>query len=159
MTVIRVCMQSAKGGENTVHLSLNLLPYKKILDKEEVLRLFINENLKNKNKHYYFYIHIKKTDTPGHDNKPLEKLRMIEFLDNTLFSFLKDFIKDNKMIITADHTTACKVKNHTADPVPLLSYPYTSKSKLDPERRFTENYSLKGKKYLGKNVLSQVFFR
>jgi len=72
----------------------------------------------------YAYIHIKETDLPGHDNKPIEKRLMIEYIDKTLFRFLKDFAppKKIKVVVTADHSTPCKLKAHSADPVPVLFY-------------------------------------
>jgi len=111
---------------------------------------------KNKNKYDYFYIHFKKTDTPGHDNLPFEKVKMIELIDRKFFAFLKDFIKENKLIVTADHTTACKLKAHTDDPVPVLTYP--SNTKISSEQRFTEFWGSKGKKIIGKNLLESNFF-
>ncbi len=75
-------------------------------------------------KYDYIYIHIKETDLPGHDNKPLEKKNMIEYIDKTLFRFLRKFAppREISVLVTADHTTSCKLKSHTADPVPVLFY-------------------------------------
>ena len=72
----------------------------------------------------YAYIHIKETDLPGHDNKPLEKKFMLEHIDKTLFRFLRKFAPPNriKVVVTADHSTPCKLKAHSADPVPVLLY-------------------------------------
>jgi len=72
----------------------------------------------------YAYIHIKETDLPGHDNKPLEKKMMLEYVDKTLFRFLRKFAPPNriKVVVTADHSTPCKLKSHSADPVPVLLY-------------------------------------
>lgn len=72
----------------------------------------------------YAYIHIKETDLPGHDNKPVEKKEMIEYIDKTLFKFLRKFAPPRKiqMAVTADHSTPCKLKAHSADPVPILFY-------------------------------------
>ncbi|MBM3228269.1 phosphoglycerate mutase [Candidatus Pacearchaeota archaeon] len=83
----------------------------------------------------YAYIHIKETDTPGHDNKPIEKKLMIEYIDRVLFKFLKDFATQNKIkiVVTGDHSTPCKLKAHSADPVPVLFYndkPPKPKSKI-----------------------------
>jgi 2,3-bisphosphoglycerate-independent phosphoglycerate mutase len=103
----------------------------------------------NKNKQDYFYIHFKETDVPGHDNKPHDKVKMIEMIDKDFFSFLKDFIKDARLIVTADHTTACKKKAHTAEPVPVLIYPQEKES----SKRFTEKEGLLGKKLAGRNLL------
>jgi len=35
------------------------------------------------------YIHFKETDVPGHDNKPLEKIKMLELIDNRFFQTSK----------------------------------------------------------------------
>lgn len=72
----------------------------------------------------YAYVHIKETDLPGHDNKPIEKKMMLEFIDKTFFKFLKEFCPPNKIkvVVTADHSTPCTLKNHSADPVPVLFY-------------------------------------
>ncbi|MDO8623267.1 MAG: alkaline phosphatase family protein [archaeon] len=86
---------------------------------------FSIEILKNNYKKAdYAYIHIKETDVPGHDNKPIEKKEMIEFLDANLFKFLKDFATQNNIniIVTGDHSTPCRLKAHSADPVPVLFY-------------------------------------
>lgn len=68
------------------------------------------------------YIQFKETDVPGHDNKPLEKKRMLEIIDKEFFSFLRKFVsgKDIKLVITCDHSTPCKLKAHSSDPVPVL---------------------------------------
>lgn len=72
----------------------------------------------------YAYIHIKETDLPGHDNKPIEKKLMIEYIDKTLFKFLREFAppKRIKVVVTADHSTPSKLKAHSSDPVPVLFY-------------------------------------
>jgi len=91
---------------------------------------------------------------PGHDNKPMDKIKMIEILDKDFFSFLKDFVKEEKLIITADHTTACRKKMHTADAVPVLIYPQEKES----AKRFTEKEGLLGKKLIGRSLLKNNFF-
>lgn len=107
-----------------------------------------------KNKFDYFYIHFKETDVPGHDNKPLDKVKMIETIDKDFFSYLKKFIGDARLIVTADHTTACRKKVHTAEPVPVLIYPQEKES----EKRFIESEGLKGRKLIGRNLLKNNFF-
>lgn len=107
---------------------------------------------RNKNKIDYFYIHFKETDLPGHDNLPLEKIKTIELIDKKFFSFLKKFAKESKIVITADHTTACKLKNHTADPVPVLTYPHPKGKEID-NQRYTEEFGQTGKKIMGRKLL------
>jgi len=103
---------------------------------------FSIKNLKRYSKKFdYAYIHIKETDLPGHDNKPLEKKAMIEYIDKTLFKFLRKFsLNGLKILVTGDHSTPCVLKTHSADPVPVLLYNH---SPLD-KKRFCEKDAKKG---------------
>lgn len=106
----------------------------------------------------YAYIHIKEPDVPGHDNKPVEKKEMLEYIDRTLFNFLRKFAPPNKIkvVITADHCTPCKLKSHSADPVPVLFY----NNSLPREQKFCESEARKGKlgRLTGKELLGKVGF-
>ncbi len=106
----------------------------------------------------YVYVHIKETDLPGHDNKPIEKKLMLEYLDSTLFSFLRKFAPQNKIkvVITGDHSTPCKLKSHSANPVPVLFY----NNSILRERGFSESSCRKGNLggILGKDLLEKVGF-
>jgi len=106
----------------------------------------------------YVYIHIKETDSPGHDNKPFEKKQMLEYIDKTLFSFLRGFApaKKIKIVVTGDHSTPCKLRNHSADPVPVLLYDFG----VPKERKFNEKECRKGKlgRIVGKEFLKKVKF-
>jgi len=129
----------------------------------------------------YAYIHIKETDLPGHDNKPFEKKHMLEYIDKTLFKFLVGFAPPNKIkiIITGDHSTPCRLKAHSADPVPVLFYnqsiPRASlfsgfsgffkkeEKEQAPKKekiRFCEREARKGilGSFLGKDLLNKVNF-
>ena len=111
---------------------------------------------KYRKKYDYFYVHFKETDLPGHDNKPLDKVKMLELIDQRFFSYLRKLIGDAKLIVTADHATPCRLKAHGADAVPVLSYPHP-KGK-EEEQRFTEEQALEGKKIIGKKLLSEKWF-
>jgi len=112
----------------------------------------------NRKKADYAYIHIKEPDVPGHDNKPIEKKEMLEYIDKTLFSFLRKFAPPNKIkvVITADHCTPCRLKSHSADPVPVLFY----NQSIPKEKKFCESEARKGKlgRILGKELLGKVGF-
>jgi len=97
---------------------------------------------RNLKKADYAYIHLKETDTPGHDNRPIEKREMLEYIDKTFFDFLRKTVPQNniKVIVTADHSTPCKNKAHSADPVPVLLY----NGRIPRERKFTESEARKG---------------
>jgi 2,3-bisphosphoglycerate-independent phosphoglycerate mutase len=68
------------------------------------------------------YIHIKGPDEPAHDGDFLKKKEIIEVIDKFFFSSLlkKLNLKDTIIAVTADHSTVCKIRAHSADPVPLL---------------------------------------
>ncbi len=72
----------------------------------------------------YAYVHIKETNLPGYDNKPIEKKHMIEYVDKTLFKFLREFAPPRriKIVVTSNHSTPSKLKAHSSDPVPVLLY-------------------------------------
>jgi len=68
------------------------------------------------------YVHLKGPDEPAHDGDFQKKKESIEAIDKYFFSSLlpKLDIANTIIAITADHSTVCAVKAHTADPVPLL---------------------------------------
>lgn len=68
------------------------------------------------------YIHIKGPDEPAHDGDFRKKLESIELIDKYFFGgILPGLDMANTVIaITADHSTPCAMKAHSADPVPLL---------------------------------------
>jgi len=106
----------------------------------------------------YIYVHIKETDLPGHDNKPIEKKMMFEYIDKTLFKFLRKFAPPNniRVVVTGDHSTPCKLKGHSADPVPVLLY---DNSELK-EKHFSEKEAAQGKlgKMQGNEFLRKIGF-
>ncbi|MEK6917933.1 MAG: hypothetical protein AABW51_03200 [Nanoarchaeota archaeon] len=112
----------------------------------------------NHRKFDYAYIHIIEPDIPGHDNKPFEKKAMIEYIDSTLVRFLKDFATVNnvKVVVTSNHSTPCGLKDHSADPVPLLFY----NSSIPKENEFSEVNAKRGElgRILGKDLLSVTGF-
>jgi 2,3-bisphosphoglycerate-independent phosphoglycerate mutase len=68
------------------------------------------------------YVHIKGPDEPAHDGNFNKKKEIIEAIDKFFFaSLLPELDMHNTVLaVTADHSTVCYVKAHTADPVPLL---------------------------------------
>lgn len=128
--------------------------YKNLYDGLKKACEFSVHTLKKENSfHNYFYVHFKETDIPGHDNRPLDKKKMIEYIDKHFFSFLFDFCKKNKLkiIVTGDHSTPCNLHSHSADAVPILFCDW----KEDKEKNFSEKECSKGQlgKIFGKEVL------
>jgi len=68
------------------------------------------------------YIHIKGPDVPAHDGRAEEKRAVIQDIDEAFFAELLPRIDPNRTVlaVTADHSTSCVRKAHTADPVPLV---------------------------------------
>ena len=158
-------MPLEKGIAESVGMDLYKVKYPKLRNIDVYSNLYsglktsikgaIKMIKKNKDNYDYFYVHFKETDIPGHDNKPHEKVKMIEMIDDMFFSFVKKFIGDKRLVVTADHTTASSIKGHTDDPVPVLTYPWPGENN---EKRFTEEQGLRGKKIIGKKLLSERLF-
>lgn len=137
----------------------NLDAYKNLYDGlRKACKFSIKFLKKNYKKADYAYIHLKETDLPGHDNKPFEKKEMLEYIDKTFFKFLRNFApsKKIKIVITGDHSTPCKLKNHSADPVPVLFYNLG----VPKEKRFNEREVKNGSfgRIMGKDLLKKVGF-
>jgi 2,3-bisphosphoglycerate-independent phosphoglycerate mutase len=68
------------------------------------------------------YVHIKGPDIPAHDGRAEDKAEVIEDIDDAFFGELLPQIDTSRTLlaVTADHSTSCLRKAHTADPVPLL---------------------------------------
>lgn len=68
------------------------------------------------------YVHIKGPDVPAHDGRAEDKRDIIEVIDRAFFGEVLPLIDSSRTIIavTADHSTSCVRKAHTAEPVPLL---------------------------------------
>lgn len=69
------------------------------------------------------YVHIKGPDEPAHDGDFKSKKEIIEAIDTYFFGSLlpRLDIKSTVIAVTADHSTVCAMKAHSADPVPLLA--------------------------------------
>jgi len=129
---------------------------------EDGLKMAIKQAIRSikkaKKKYDYFYVHFKETDLPGHDNKPFVKKEMVELIDKKFFSFVKDFATKNniKVIVTADHSTPCNLKDHSADPVPVLFFNHT----LPRKQEFNEKTARRGSlgRMVGNEVLTKTGF-
>ncbi|MGC1132325.1 MAG: alkaline phosphatase family protein [Nitrososphaeraceae archaeon] len=91
------------------------------------------------------YVHIKGPDEFGHDGDAQGKKRSIEDIDRVFFGKLRKRLKGDGqiiLIISADHSTPCIRKAHTADPVPVLFS--GDMVKKDASARFTEKYASTG---------------
>ena len=91
------------------------------------------------------YVHLKGPDEFGHDGDAQGKMENIEEIDKRFFGTLLDNIDSSKVavIVSADHSTPCINKGHSADPVPLLISGDMVTN--DGTQRFTEIEAKKGR--------------
>lgn len=77
------------------------------------------------------YVHVKGPDVFGHDGDAEGKRLNIEQIDRHYFGPLLPSLDPDLILVavTADHSTPCAIKAHSADPVPLL----ISGATLEPE--------------------------
>jgi 2,3-bisphosphoglycerate-independent phosphoglycerate mutase len=68
------------------------------------------------------YVHIKGPDVPAHDGRAEDKRDVIALIDRAFFGEVlpRLDISNTVIAVTADHSTSCVRKAHTAEPVPLV---------------------------------------
>ncbi|MCM8783619.1 MAG: alkaline phosphatase family protein [Candidatus Omnitrophica bacterium] len=110
------------------------------------------------NKFDGLYIHLKGPDEPAHDGNFLKKKEIIEAIDRFFFGRLLTSLelKDCVIAVTADHSTPCILKAHSADPVPLVISGGNIPS--DEVKLFSENQARNGAlgELEGREVLSKI---
>jgi 2,3-bisphosphoglycerate-independent phosphoglycerate mutase len=68
----------------------------------------------------FVLVNIKGADESGHDGLAAQKKNFIEKVDTVLGPLLD--LRDCIVVVCADHSTPCSIKDHSADPVPVLIY-------------------------------------
>jgi len=66
----------------------------------------------------FVLVNIKGADESGHDGLAVQKKNFIEKIDLEFEPLLA--LKDSIIIVCADHSTPCCIKDHSADPVPVI---------------------------------------
>ena len=136
-------MNVERGISKLAGMSLVDLPGpSKDLEKDCILRVkMLLEALPHYNG---FYVHIKGPDEPGHDGDFNLKTELISIVDKHFVgSMLQQInLEDHLICITADHSTPCKLKAHSDDPVPVLIA--GNKLKGDKVKKFSEKDCKKG---------------
>ena len=91
-------------------------------------------------KYDFEFVHIKGCDVFGHDGDAIGKKRFIEKIDRAIAPLL---VPENTIVaVTADHSTPCSFKDHSADPVPVLLF--GPGIKPDSAKKFGERPCRKG---------------
>lgn len=71
--------------------------------------------------HDALYVHIKGPDVPAHDGRAEDKRDVIAAIDAGFFAEVLGSLDPGTIVaVTADHSTSCVRKAHTAEPVPLV---------------------------------------
>lgn len=70
------------------------------------------------NEQDFVLLNIKGADEAGHDGLAIEKKNFIEQVDTALEPLLD--ARDCLIVVCADHSTPCSIRDHSADPVPLV---------------------------------------
>lgn len=68
----------------------------------------------------FVLLNIKGADEAGHDGNFDKKMCFFEELDHVMGDLLN--LKDTLIVVTADHSTPVLIKDHSADPVPVLMH-------------------------------------
>lgn len=66
-------------------------------------------------------LHIKDPDVAGEDGDVDGKVKIIEEIDKSLKCILDVLGENDTIVITADHATPAKIKDHSGHPVPILA--------------------------------------
>jgi len=121
---------------------VDLPPPSKNLEKDCKLR--VKKLLETLPLYDCFYIHIKGPDEPGHDGNFNLKTQLIATVDKHFVGNMlqKINLEDHVICVTADHSTPCKLKAHSDDPVPLLIS--GNKIQADKVQKFSEKTCKKG---------------
>ncbi|MGH2589531.1 MAG: 2,3-bisphosphoglycerate-independent phosphoglycerate mutase [Actinomycetota bacterium] len=90
------------------------------------------------------YVHIKGPDVPAHDGLAEDKRDVIALIDRAFFGEVLPLLDTSRTVVavTADHSTSCVRKAHTAEPVPLVVSGAGVTS--DGSERYGERASAKG---------------
>jgi len=121
---------------------IDLPPPSRNLEKDCKLR--VEKLLEILPYHDCFYIHIKGPDEPGHDGNFNLKTQLIATVDKHFIGNMLQQInlEDQVICVTADHSTPCKLKAHSDDPVPLLIS--GNRIRGDKVQKFSEKECRKG---------------
>ena len=68
----------------------------------------------------FVFLHIKGTDNYGHDGNVPGKKEFIEKIDKAIEPLVKVCERGDLVVMLSDHSTPCIIKDHTADPVPVV---------------------------------------
>ncbi len=103
----------------------------------------------------FVFTHVKATDSLAEDGNPVGKKEFIEKCDVAMEELL-DLPDNVLLVITADHSTACELKAHSAEPVPVLFC--SSHVRIDEVKEFSERACANGGygRVEGKDIMPEI---
>ncbi len=106
------------------------------------------------NDYDFIFVHVKPTDIFGENGDCEGKKNFIEKKIDPAFKVLMGF--DGIIAVTGDHSTPCKNKDHSGDPVPVLIHGGNIKS--DSVKKFSEKECKKGSlgEIFGKDYIKKI---
>lgn len=105
------------------------------------IRAKVEEAIKHRNNYDFFFIHFKGADSCGEDGDVEGKVSYIEKIDDAIEPLLHQ--KNALVVITADHSTPCTIKSHSADDVPIVMM--SNEVRDDDVHEFSERTCAKGR--------------
>ncbi|MCL4364988.1 MAG: alkaline phosphatase family protein [Candidatus Marsarchaeota archaeon] len=112
-------------------LGMTPIRLRQIGDRKKRYRKIAELVRDNINDYDFIYVHIKGPDEPGHDGNAILKKKILEEIDSSFFSLIRDLKAD--VCVTCDHSTPCTLKAHSGDPVPVMvRYLHSDKSDSMP---------------------------
>ena len=70
--------------------------------------------------HDFVLCNVKGADIGGHDGDSQLKIDMIAKLDEMVKYLMAEVPEHTYLVLTADHSTPCAIKDHSGDPVPIV---------------------------------------
>ena len=104
----------------------------------------------------FVFVHVKAADSLGEDGDHTGKSEFIEKIDDAAKLLVDGLPDDVLFVATADHTTPCEMKAHSAEPVPVMYY--GNNVRVDDVKAFNERAcAVGGLGYMiGRDLMPQV---
>ncbi|MHA1292069.1 MAG: cofactor-independent phosphoglycerate mutase [Promethearchaeota archaeon] len=94
------------------------------------------------------YLHIEAIDEMGHTGDPEKKISALkdfdEFIVKPFIKAEKEFNQELVIAVLPDHSTPCKIRTHSDEPVPFAIYNPLEESKIKSSRIFSEKSGKEG---------------
>ncbi len=94
----------------------------------------------------FVYLHVEASDEAGHEGDAALKVKTIEYLDSRIVKRIYEetsrWNEPVRIAVLPDHPTPCRLRTHTAKPVPFLIY--DPQQAPDPVDRYDEMSSAEG---------------